>query len=85
MSYEITFSYTARENFKSLDKNTARRIVQKLETIKEDPYRFVKRLSGISLFSLRVGEYRVIMDIKNKQLLIFVVMIGHRSKVYTKL
>ena len=82
MSYEITLSETAKLNLKALDKSIARQITQKLESIKENPFNYVKRLVGISLFSLRVGDYRVIMEIKNKQMLIFVVRIGHRKGVY---
>ncbi|MGI0134472.1 MAG: type II toxin-antitoxin system RelE family toxin [Candidatus Micrarchaeaceae archaeon] len=46
---------------------------------------YVKRLVGIPLYSLRVGDYRVLMDIKNRDMLIFVVRVGHRSGAYDKL
>jgi mRNA interferase RelE/StbE len=84
MSYTIVLSDTAKESMSSLDKKTAERISSKLERIKDNPFKFVKRLKGIPLFSLRTGDYRIIMDIKNNQMLIFVVRIGHRSKVYDK-
>jgi mRNA interferase RelE/StbE len=85
MSYEIRLSDTAKESLDLLNKKTAERISRKLEGIRDDPYRFVKRLKGMPLFSLRAGDYRIIMDIKNNQMLIFVVRIGHRSKAYNKL
>jgi mRNA interferase RelE/StbE len=84
MSYTVELSDTARASIKALNKQTARRITQKLEQVKEQPFNYVKRLTGISLFSLRVGDYRVIMDIKTNQMLIFVMRIGHRKNVYDK-
>lgn len=85
MSYSIKFSDTAKENLSSIDKKIAERILRRLEGIKDNPFRFTKRLKGTPLFSLRVGDYRVIMDIRSNQMLIFVVRSGHRGNVYNKI
>lgn len=85
MSYEIILSETAKSNLKTLEKSIADRISNKLDIIKENPFIYVKRLRGIPLFSLRVGEYRVIMDIKRNQMIILVVRIGERSKIYKEI
>lgn len=85
MRYGIRLSDTATANLKALDKKVASRIIRKIEAIRDNPLAFVKRLSGVPLFSLRVGDYRVIMDIRNNQMLIFVVRIGHRRKFYESL
>ena len=65
-----------------LDKNISARIISKVESIKENPFHFVHHLSGVTLYSLRVGDYRVILDIEKQKMVIFVVKIGHRRKVY---
>ncbi len=65
-----------------LGKNTSIRIISKVESITENPFAFVKKLHGVSLYSLRTGNYRTILDIENKRLVIFVVRIGHRSRIY---
>jgi mRNA interferase RelE/StbE len=82
MPYEILFSDTAAEDLGSLDVTMAKRVKRKLETIRSNPYLYVKGLSGIDLFSLRVGDYRVILDIKNNKMIIFVVKVAHRKGVY---
>ena len=82
MSYQIIWSQRSRKNLEALGKNTSARIISKVESIIENPFAFVKRLHGVSLYSLRAGNYRVILDIENKKLVIFVVRIGHRSKIY---
>ena len=58
------------------------RIISKVEMIKDSPYRFVKHLEGVPLFSLRVGDYRIIMDITSSKMIILVLRIGLRKNVY---
>jgi len=85
MTFSVVFSENARTTLRRLDKSTFNRITKRLEQISPDPYPYVKRLSGVDLFSLRVGDYRIIMDIKNNKMILFVVKIGHRKAVYEEL
>ncbi|MGI0141821.1 MAG: type II toxin-antitoxin system RelE family toxin [Candidatus Micrarchaeales archaeon] len=84
MSYQVTWSQRSRTDLEALDNKISKRIIAKVESIKEQPFSYVKHLVGVPLYSLRIGDYRVIMDIKNKEMVIFVIKIGHRSKVYGK-
>lgn len=84
MAYELFWSDTSIRQLEKLDNKTAERIVKKMESILENPFSFVKRLEGFPLFSLRVGDYRVIMSIENNRMVISVVEIGHRSSIYRK-
>ena len=80
MGYKIEFSQNAKRELDSLEKEIAIRIIKKLRELKENPYRYIKKLAGSELFSLRVGDYRIpVMIHKNK---IFIVKIGHRKDVY---
>ncbi len=85
MTYHVIWSDKARKNLQELDDKISNRITAKVESIKEQPFSYIKHLVGVPLYSLRVGDYRVIMDVKNKQMLIFVVKIGHRKGVYNEL
>ena len=82
MTYEIRWSESAFRKFEKLDTQVRSRIVEKLEDIAEDPFGAVKRLMGANLFSLRVGDYRVITSIENTRMVILVIDVGHRSKIY---
>ena len=85
MTFNVIWSEQSKFVLKTLDKSVSTRIIAKVESIKENPLDYVKRLVGVSIYSLRVGDYRVIMDIKNKEMVIFVIKVGHRSKVYDNL
>ena len=79
--YEIILSDKAKKQLSKLDKIIQVRIGSVFERIKVRPHHFVKNLVGSPYFRLRVGDYRVILDIKNNELLILVVEIGHRKNI----
>ncbi len=85
MSYEIVFSDKAFKQLKKLELETQERIIKVLERIRIRPESFVTKLVGDSGFRLRVGEYRVIVDIDKDKLLILEIKIGHRSRIYKKM
>ena len=37
------------------------------------------------LYRVRVGDYRVIYEVRDEELLVVVVMVGHRREVYERL
>ncbi|MDE1855980.1 MAG: type II toxin-antitoxin system RelE/ParE family toxin [Candidatus Micrarchaeota archaeon] len=85
MSYAVELSETAKGNLRHIEQQSAKRITDKIERIRNNPFDYVKRLRGVPFYSLRVGDYRVIMDIRKGIMLIFVVRIGHRKEVYEEL
>ena len=85
MSYEIIFTDTSRKQFKKLEKDIQERIVKALERIRIRPESHVKKLVGDLGYRLRVGEYRVILDIEKDKLIILVIKIGHRKNIYKDL
>lgn len=82
MTYEILFTDSARKDLKKLEKPVQERIVSALERIRISPERYVKKLVGDPGYRLRVGDYRIIMDIVENKLIILVLKIGHRKNVY---
>ena len=80
--YEIFLSDKAQKQLTKLNKKERERIGSVFERIKIRPNAFVKRLIGTPHYSLRVGNYRVILDIKHKDLIILIIKIGHRKKIY---
>jgi len=80
--FEIEFSKSSEKQLLKLEKDIQKRIVSTLDRIRIRPYPHVKKLVGNPYFRLRVGEYRVILDIQQNKLIIFVVEIGHRKNIY---
>lgn len=82
MTYDITFSDFADKQLSKLPLNTQNRIVTTLKRCRIRPYSHVKKLVGSKYFRLRVGDYRVIMDIMDNKLIIHVIEVGHRKNIY---
>jgi mRNA interferase RelE/StbE len=85
MIYEIIFTDTSRKQFKKLEKNVQERIIKALERIRIRPEAHVRKLVGDPGYKLRVGEYRIIIDIYKDKLIILVIKIGHRKNIYKNL
>ena len=80
--YEIILSHEAKLQLKNLDIFRRERIGAALERIKIRPFDFVKRMYNSRYYRARVDNYRIILDIKDTQLLVYVLDIDTRDKVY---
>ncbi len=73
---------------KKLDRQVAKRITAKLREISrlEDPRSIGKSLTGnrAGLWRYRVGDYRIVADIEDDVLVVLVVDVAHRSRVYKR-
>ena len=85
MSYELIFDKIALEELNKLPKLIKERIWKKLQQSKENPYHFFIKLSSRSEYKLRIGDYRVIADIKNNKLVILVLHVDHRRRIYKRM
>lgn len=83
--YEVQLSQRAEKQLESLETAIQQRITKALQRIRIRPHSFCKRLVGIPYFSFRVGDYRLILDIQNGNLIILVIEIAHRRSVYEHL
>lgn len=82
--YEIIFSDIAKRQFKKLEKIYQERISAVIERMKIRPEHFVQRLVNSPYYKLRVGEYRLILDIIHEKLIVIIIEMGHRRNIYKK-
>ena len=80
--YSIQIEKNAENFLKKLQKKDAEIILNKIFSIRENPFRFLKRLQSEKLFRLRIGDYRAIVDVVISMNKIIVLRIGHRKNVY---
>ena len=82
MTYNVIFSDLALKQLRKLDREIEQRTISTLERIRIRPDAYVKKLVGDEGYRLRVGNYRVILDLDKEKLIILVLRIGHRRNVY---
>lgn len=88
-AWKLEFAAPARKALKKLDRTVAARIVSWLEqrlAEYNDPRDFGEGLTGnwTGYWRYRVGDYRVIAEIKDRIVTVYVVEVGHRSNVYRR-
>ena len=88
MSYTIRFTPKAAQQVRKLDSATAKRIrdflEQKLSQL-DNPRQLGKKLVDEEFWRYRVGDYRILTNIDDDQILILIVEVAHRREVYNKL
>lgn len=80
--YTLDYSDNAKKYLKKLDSVNQKRIIYTLERCRIRPFKFVTKVVGSPYFKIRSGDYRIIVDINNSQLIILTIEIGHRKNIY---
>ena len=87
MSWVYRFDERALKELKKLDRQAQKQIIGYLDDRvagKEDPRRFGKPLKAnlAGLWRYRVGNYRILCQITDAELLVLVVAVGNRKNIY---
>lgn len=84
--YEIILSKNAQKVYSSVDDNTARRLNKAFDDMADNPFfgKNIKKLKGKleGLYRYRVGEYRLVYELNEKQIHVYVLWIGKRKDAY---
>ena len=82
--FRIEWNENAIKEINKLERNLALRIYKRIDALKENFKSLdVKRVQGSNVFRLRVGDYRVLLEIKGE--VIIIVKVGHRKNIYDNL
>jgi len=87
LAWTIEWNEQAIKDAQNLGHTARSRIVSYLEkriATDQDPRRFGKPLLGnkAGLWRYRVGDYRAVCRIQDDRVVVLVVSVGHRSKIY---
>ena len=90
MKWKLKYSKKADKQLGKLDKSVSKIITQwLLKNIHncDDPRRHGKMLTGGDLagqWRYEIGDYRVLCEIQDKNIIVLALNVGHRSKVYKR-
>jgi len=80
----VEYSERAEEWLEKSDKTTRAQVLGKIDEARDFPGHFLKRLSGSPLYTLRAGNYRIIIDWRKNEDLLFIRRISKRDGAYQK-
>ena len=82
-SYRLLVKPSAVKEIEALPRQDRPRIVTKISSLARDPRPpGCEKLSGRDQYRLRHGDYRILYEIQDLDLVVVVVKVGHRREVY---
>ena len=86
MTYEVRLAPAAVRQLPKLDPPGRRRVQAAIDLLAEDPRPPGARqlVGGAGEWRVRTGDFRIIYDIRDGELLVLVVKVGHRRDVYER-
>jgi mRNA interferase RelE/StbE len=84
VAYEVVFRDEARSAFLSLDSVVRKRIMKVIERLAEirTPVRATRLVSDLGTWRVRAGDWRILYEVNDDRLIILILDVGHRSKIY---
>jgi mRNA interferase RelE/StbE len=81
--YRVILPNSVQKEIDRLPDEVARRILDRLGELAREPRpRDVKKLKGRKAWRIRVGDYRVIYEIDDRERRVVIIVAGHRRDVY---
>jgi mRNA interferase RelE/StbE len=81
--YRVVLSKSVEKQLHKLAADIQPRILKRLSDLESNPRPAdVKKLKGRDAWRIRIGDYRVIYEIRDRVLQVIVITIGHRGDVY---
>ena len=84
MVWEVIWSAKSVKQLEKIDKKNTQKIYDSVLDCIQDPFKNVIRLTNSPFYRLRIGSYRVILDLQQNKMIIFVVETDHRGRIYKK-
>jgi mRNA interferase RelE/StbE len=87
MKYKIQVSKKFKKFFIKKTSKEREKINTKLELLKQNPINHpnldISKMSGFeSIFRLRINDYRIIYEVFEKQIIIYIFDVGNRGDIY---
>lgn len=85
-SYKIEWKSSAQKELRNLDKTVIPRLIEAVAALANNPYPVGCRkiVGSESSYRVRVGNYRIIYQVQNQELIIEIIKVGHRQSIYNQ-
>lgn len=82
---DVYFTERGHERLGDLNEDVQERIKEKLREARDRPDHYLKSLSNRDDYSLRIGDYRALIDWDKQEDVLYVKTVGHRRNFYDRL
>jgi mRNA interferase RelE/StbE len=85
MAYTIDFVPTAAKELAKLPKRERQRLGEKIDALAEAPRPpGAEKLTGVDAWRVRVGDYRIVYEVRDRVLVVLVLAVGNRREIYKR-
>lgn len=85
-AYRIFFRKSVLKDLDKIPDRDLKKIIKRIESLAIAPRPpGCEKLSGQERYRVRQGNYRIIYSINDRELVVWIVKVGHRRDVYKKL
>ena len=81
MTHQIEWGSRAFKYLNRLEKKDRKRILDKLDEVKEDPFRYLEHFEG-DYYKLRIGDFRLLIDVDFSDKVLFIEVLDKRGRIY---
>lgn len=82
-SFKLIVKQSVAKDLRRIPKQEVAKILKRIEALAQEPRPpGAEKLSGQQRYRIRQGVYRILYEIKEGELVVVVVKVGHRRDVY---
>jgi mRNA interferase RelE/StbE len=82
-AYKVYFRASVEKDFASIPRSDLKKILQRIKQLAENPRPpGCEKLTGQERYRLRQGRYRIVYSIRDDELTVWIVKVGHRKDIY---
>ena len=82
--WRVVYSAKAQKDLDRIDAGIAKRVILLMDEVASNPYGLLERMRGSPFYKLRIGQYRVVVDMVGHKSVLHVAKVKHRSQAYKK-
>jgi mRNA interferase RelE/StbE len=88
-NFKVEITTSAAKEFKKLPNSIKDKVKEMVGFLEQNPrseFLNIKKMKGpADLYRVRIGDYRMVYEIKENKIVILIIKLGHRKEVYNKL
>tara|TARA_Y100000310_G_scaffold342743_2_gene447205 strand:+ start:9829 stop:10080 length:252 start_codon:yes stop_codon:yes gene_type:complete len=82
MNYKVIWKPKPLKFLNKLQKNVALRILEKIDKLKEEPFRYLEYYRGADVYKLRIGNFRLLVDVNFETQTLIIEVFDKRGRIY---
>ena len=81
--YKVFFRKSVQKDLSAIPKEDLKKILKRIQSLEDDPRPpGCEKLTGQERYRVRQGRYRILYSIRDDELFIWIVKVGHRKDIY---